>query len=348
MKRLLTVLLAALLYPATASAQDKEFKRVDQFPKGDQIAVMSSTFFAGAATAHAEQNVYSAPFEKVWAAAQRAALALDKMGGRSVVATDERSGKIQNGQISQDSLVGRGSFQWMDEFVTEVTRLTASMTRVTVSRKVVKKTQNLRHEYVWQTMFSNGKIERWVLTQIDDEVANGGVDYAKSAPGRYSHEKKPDDLLELRPDGTFSLRQKKKDYTGQYEVAGSVMTLVIGKSATQAKMLGNTIIDPEDGSRWIKEGGGDAPAAAATASEPTAPQAGAQTASQPGDESAEVLTNADVTRMVEAKLPEGVILSKIRGSACKFDTSTDALIKLKQAGATDAVLQALAESKCKP
>jgi hypothetical protein len=48
--------------------------------------------------------------------------------------------------------------------------------------------------------------------------------------------------------------------------------------------------------------------------------------------------------MVQAKLGDAVIVAKIKSSPCKFDTSTDALIKLKQAGVSDAVLQAMAEA----
>jgi len=48
--------------------------------------------------------------------------------------------------------------------------------------------------------------------------------------------------------------------------------------------------------------------------------------------------------MVAAKLPDTVILAKIRSSQCKFDTSTDGLIRLKQDGVSDGVIQAMAES----
>jgi hypothetical protein len=56
------------------------------------------------------------------------------------------------------------------------------------------------------------------------------------------------------------------------------------------------------------------------------------------------LTNDDVIKMVEAKLPDGVIVAKIKSSACKFDTSLDALIKLRQAGISDIVMQAMTEA----
>src|SRR5271157_3258667 len=60
------------------------------------------------------------------------------------------------------------------------------------------------------------------------------------------------------------------------------------------------------------------------------------------------LTNDDVIKMVQAKLPDGVIVAKIKSSPCKFDTSLDALIKLRQAGISDAVMQAMAEGGSAP
>ncbi|HEV7515715.1 MAG TPA: hypothetical protein VGR07_05390, partial [Thermoanaerobaculia bacterium] len=44
------------------------------------------------------------------------------------------------------------------------------------------------------------------------------------------------------------------------------------------------------------------------------------------------LTNADVMSMVQAGLPPDVVIEKIKSSKTAFDTSTEALIALKQAG----------------
>lgn len=46
------------------------------------------------------------------------------------------------------------------------------------------------------------------------------------------------------------------------------------------------------------------------------------------------LTNAGVIQLIQAGLPESVILAAIQSSPAGYDVSTDALIKLKQAGAT--------------
>lgn len=58
---------------------------------------------------------------------------------------------------------------------------------------------------------------------------------------------------------------------------------------------------------------------------------------------AQTLTNADVIKMVRAKLGDAVIISEIEHSTCKFDTSPDALIKLKQAGVSNKILQVMTE-----
>lgn len=55
------------------------------------------------------------------------------------------------------------------------------------------------------------------------------------------------------------------------------------------------------------------------------------------------LTNSDIIMMAQAKLPDSVIIAKIRSSSCKFDTSADALIELRQTGVSGAVLAAMAE-----
>jgi hypothetical protein len=55
------------------------------------------------------------------------------------------------------------------------------------------------------------------------------------------------------------------------------------------------------------------------------------------------LTNDDIIKMVQFKFGDNVIVAKIKSSPCKFDTSMDALTKLKAAGVSDAVMQAMME-----
>jgi hypothetical protein len=66
---------------------------------------------------------------------------------------------------------------------------------------------------------------------------------------------------------------------------------------------------------------------------------------QPGDASSNALTNSDVVKMAKVHLADGIILSKIKASACNFDTSVDALVKLKEAGVSDAVIQAMQDAQ---
>jgi len=68
-------------------------------------------------------------------------------------------------------------------------------------------------------------------------------------------------------------------------------------------------------------------------------------APQPAAPAGPALTNDDVVKLVKAKLPESVIIKKINASNCAFDTDPDALIKLKQAGVSEAVIDAMVDKK---
>lgn len=61
--------------------------------------------------------------------------------------------------------------------------------------------------------------------------------------------------------------------------------------------------------------------------------------------SAATMTNADVVKLLEAQMPESVILQSIASSTTKFDTSANALIALKNKGASPAVLNAVISPK---
>ncbi len=53
---------------------------------------------------------------------------------------------------------------------------------------------------------------------------------------------------------------------------------------------------------------------------------------------ANTLTNADIIDLTNKKLPNSLILQKIKTTKCKFDTSTDALIALTNAGVSEDVI----------
>jgi len=57
------------------------------------------------------------------------------------------------------------------------------------------------------------------------------------------------------------------------------------------------------------------------------------------------LTNADIIDLTNKKLPKNLIIQKIKTSKCKFDTSTDALISLSNAGIDEDVIMLMMEKK---
>jgi hypothetical protein len=94
----------------------------------------------------------------------------------------------------------------------------------------------------------------------------------------------------------------------------------------------------------VKPAENTAPAAAAPA--PPAPEAAppplaipeAPATAAPG---APLLRNDDVIKMAKAGFDDSIIIAKISSSRCHFDTSTDALIQLKQNGVSSAVIKAI-------
>jgi tetratricopeptide (TPR) repeat protein len=62
-------------------------------------------------------------------------------------------------------------------------------------------------------------------------------------------------------------------------------------------------------------------------------------------EIANTLTNADIIDLTNKKLPKNIILTKIKNSKCKFDTSTEALVALTKAGVDEEVVMVMMEKK---
>jgi hypothetical protein len=88
-------------------------------------------------------------------------------------------------------------------------------------------------------------------------------------------------------------------------------------SKSTATLQGDKLTD-SGGQTWILQGG----------STGASPDAG-------------VLQNDDIIKMVKAGLDDGTITDKINSSKCRFDTSTDALIQLKQNGVSAEVTRAM-------
>lgn len=67
---------------------------------------------------------------------------------------------------------------------------------------------------------------------------------------------------------------------------------------------------------------------------------------QGGQANANLLTNDDIMKMSSAKLGEGIILNTIKTEpCCNFDTSVNGMIKLKSAGVSDGVIQAMRDAQ---
>ncbi len=69
------------------------------------------------------------------------------------------------------------------------------------------------------------------------------------------------------------------------------------------------------------------------------------TATATAQEKGKPLTNTEVVKMLENKIPESVIISKIQTSEVKFDTSTDAIIELNKKGVSEKILNAMLQPK---
>ncbi|MGD1154998.1 MAG: hypothetical protein ABSA41_04135 [Terriglobia bacterium] len=82
--------------------------------------------------------------------------------------------------------------------------------------------------------------------------------------------------------------------------------------------------------------------------EPQPEQPAAQSEQPPAPAGPPALTNDDIIKLVQVKLADSLIITKIKSSACAFDTSADGLVRLKQAGVSDAVLQAMLEGGGQP
>src|SRR6266404_7301112 len=63
---------------------------------------------------------------------------------------------------------------------------------------------------------------------------------------------------------------------------------------------------------------------------------------------AEVLTQQDVIKLLELKIPEQTIIDKVKGSGTAFVLGTEDIARLKKAGASDALITAMQSSSAVP
>lgn len=142
--------------------------------------------------------------------------------------------------------------------------------------------------------------------------------------GAYMNRANSSEVLHLNPDGTFALTEEGRNYTGTWKIKGTVLTLTIGGRRVRASVVGETFVDAQN-KYWVKQ----QPPSTTSNSQKNAPAA--HTA----------FANADVIQLTNAGMPDDVIIQKIRTCNCELDTSTPALIQLRQAGVSSAVMTAM-------
>jgi hypothetical protein len=127
------------------------------------------------------------------------------------------------------------------------------------------------------------------------------------------------DQLQLNADHSFSLQEAGQSYRGTFAQNGSTLEITIAdtNTPTTATIHGNSLTD-SSGQTWVcaEQAAGTAPVGA-------------------------TLKNEDIIKMAKAGFDDAIIIAKIGSSQCQFDTSTDALIRLKQSGVSAAVLKAV-------
>ena len=156
-------------------------------------------------------------------------------------------------------------------------------------------------------------------------VAQSGIS------GTYIKEDKTTTIT-LRNDGTFSIQGPSGQIDGKYQLKGAKLQLkfIFGGLPRKADLIvvGSDKLVDKDGKQFLRP----------TLVEPSAdanigpPRTGAGPAP---------FTNADVIQLARAGIPDDVIVQKIKSCGCQLDRSTQALIGLKQAGISPAVMNAV-------
>ena len=180
-------LLLALMCVGLAAASgcaSEEFHRVETLPEGIQIDSMASGMTNKSHTSHVSDR-YAAPYADVWAATVRVANRVKQQGVKPVMLVDQARGEIKlrethvmtntDQEFDPDELRLRG---WVDEFQFTVTAMDDGRSKVMVARTVRGIPAFLVCGFViaacqggLEPEVSNGHMEDWILTQIEDDLA---------------------------------------------------------------------------------------------------------------------------------------------------------------------------------
>jgi len=152
-------------------------------------------------------------------------------------------------------------------------------------------------------------------------------------PSLYANAQSPADQLQLNADNSFSLQESGQASRGTFGVNGNVLEISFSETniKTAMKIDGGNLKDG-NGQTWVLR---------PPSTTPAGPPPAAVAPPPPATSNEDIIKNADIIKMVKAGIDGATIIAKIGSSKCQFDTSTDALIKLKQSGVSAAVLKAV-------
>jgi len=169
-----------------ACSSQPEFERVEEYPEGIQIDSMASALSNKLHTTNVSDR-YAAGYDEVWAATKRVAHHFEKLHGKPVMRIEEKDGTIELRDTHRvDKTKGYNPDAeriegWKDEFLIKVEALNSTRTKVTVSRKVVGipsfrlcGDDLVQCGALYEPEVSNVKIEDWILTKIEDDLASTG------------------------------------------------------------------------------------------------------------------------------------------------------------------------------
>ena len=156
---------------------------MEQVPEGMQINELAS---ASARQLHRSRvsDRFAAPYEVVWDAVVRVVPKLEQLGEMPLSTYDKRHGRIEvrethtSRQDDSDATAEDRAFRgWKDDFVIEVSRVSDMDTKITVHRTVLGlpgfracRFHRICTRRNYEPEVSNGRIENWFLTQVEDEL----------------------------------------------------------------------------------------------------------------------------------------------------------------------------------
>jgi hypothetical protein len=146
------------------------------------------------------------------------------------------------------------------------------------------------------------------------------------------------DSVRLPDGGTIPLRATREK--GEGDLSGGRVAATIAASPVLVWVKGKDVIF-EKGTETTAYVNGDARIHEFPSG--TGPALAPDNAADRSAASGAPLTNSDIVQMQKARLSEEIILSKIGTSTTNFDTGTQDLIQLKEAGVSDNIINAIVQ-----